>query len=156
MELSNTIYATNKAIDELIEQLNSKECIEKEIHYYLGNALSWTSLTLEKLCKKGVKFDSDDNEKINALKGANNALKHLENLVRLNSTDYAFRFDEARWPLKFEQYVHWIAIDKIKGIKNEYQKDAYKRYCEGKLIKNTFKEIQTIIKEKYKELESLD
>lgn len=54
MKLSNTIYAMNIAIDTLIKRIDSKECNDKEIHYYLGKALLWTGLTLEKIENSGM------------------------------------------------------------------------------------------------------
>lgn len=117
MNLENTIYATNIAIDTLIDKINSKECVEKELHYYIGTALFWTASTLDKIKNSKIEFDEEEKIKIDAFKGANNTLKHLENLVSLNSTDYGFRFDKDRWPLKFEQQVSWSDMSKKKHIK---------------------------------------
>ena len=154
MNLENTIYATNIAIDTLIDKINSKECVEKELHYYIGTALFWTASTLDKMKNSKIEFDEEEKIKINAFKGANNALKHLENLVSLNSTDYGFRFDEDRWPLKFEQHVYWSDMSNINNIKRNEQKEAYKSVLEGKLVGNTFRHIQELINKKINELKT--
>ena len=150
MDLENTIYATNRSIDILIEKIDSKECKEKELHYYLGTALFWTASTLEKMKNIKIEFNKEEEIKVDAFKGANNALKHLENLVSLNMTDYGFRFDEDRWPLKFEQHIYWSDMSNINSIRIDKQKQAYKSVLEGKLVGNTFKDIQKIINNKIK------
>ena len=156
MKLSNTIYAMNIAIDTLIKRIDSKEWNDNEIHYYLGTALLWTGLTLEKIENSGIEFTIEEKGKTTAFKGANNALKHLENLVKLDLTEYGFRFDESHWPLVFEQYIRWGSVDNIKEIAHDYQKKAYKKYLEGKSIENTFKDIKEIINKKCILLENLD
>lgn len=135
MKLSNTIYAMNIAIDTLIKRIDSKECNDKEIHYYLGTALLWTGLTLEKIENSGIEFTIEEKGKTTAFKGANNALKHLENLVKLDLTEYGFRFDESHWPLVFEQYIRWGSVDNIKEIAHDYQKKHIKNILKVNQLK---------------------
>lgn len=74
------LYSMNTAYNELVEAL--KRADEKEVYFRLGSCLHWIMDCYDRV--KGIGIEKQDEEMFRAVKGANNAQKHIRQLYKLH------------------------------------------------------------------------
>lgn len=122
------LYSIDKAYDELVEAL--KRADEKEVYFRLGSCLHWIIDCYDRV--KGTEIEKQNEEMFRAVKGANNAQKHIRQLYKLHEEK------TSNYPKKYPKHYGvkylWRDIEKI-PLRNEKEKIAYQKlFCGNSIL----------------------
>lgn len=126
------------------EYKNQNKIDEIELYECICDILSWVEI-----CIKNVNIEDEvQNEKISAIKYANNMKKHSVSIFQYNLNTYALYPSDTLYPSNnlypsdFKIYWNKLPLDNAK-FKNQYRN--YLKYLDGKGILETIEEIYIII-----------
>lgn len=127
------LYSMNKAYDELVKVLNSPD--EKEVYFRFGSCLHWVIDCYDRLPHK--REEQEMAWFFEALRGANNCLKHNRMLRKLEKA-VGRKTYPSKYPNAYGVYYLWENIEKMKGMKHCQQK-AYQEMLYEKKISDSMK-----------------
>ena len=119
------LYSMDKAYEELYEKANDLNVDEKEIYYHLGTAIHWIVDCYDRVKEFGI--EEQDEEIFKAVKGANNAQKHVRQLCKLH------KVSSSGYPRKYPKYYGikylWEDMENV-PLNNKKEKIAYQKlFC---------------------------
>lgn len=130
--------------EKYAEYKNQNKINEVELNECLCDILSWIEI-----CIKRVNLvDEVNNEKLSAIKYANNMKKHSVSIYKYNLNTYALYPSNSLYPSNnlypsdFKIFWNKLPLDNIK-FNNQY--NNYKKHLEGKEILETIEDIYIII-----------
>lgn len=150
--MDDDLFILEKKIKDINELYNKCKIqnwiIDRELKECLYDLLGWFEICFKKL--KGL--NKLDEEKVSAIKYANNVKKHSESIFRHTTETFALYPSSDLFPSKdlypsdFNIFWNTLPLDNPKYT-NQY--NNYSKHLEGKEIIPTLDEIFTIIKKYY-------
>lgn len=136
------LYSMNKAYEELYDKAGDPNVEEREIYYRLGTAIHWLVDCYDRV--KDIGIEEQDEEIFKAIKGANNAQKHVRQLCKLH------RISSSGYPRKYPKHYEvkylWEDIEDV-PLWNEKEKIAYQELFRGNNIFDDLSKARLLIHE---------
>ncbi len=143
-DINTLLKKINTFKEKYQEYKNQNKIDEIELYECLCDILSWIEI-----CIKSINLEDEiQNEKISAIKYANNMKKHSISIFKYNLNTYALYPSDSLYPSNnlypsdFQIYWNKLPLDNVR-FKNQYKN--YLKHLEGKGILETIDEIYTII-----------
>lgn len=134
------LYSMNRAYDELATVINDVNASEQEVYFRLGSCLHWLVDCYDRV--KDIGIEDQDQKIFQAVRGANNAQKHVRQLYKLH------RVSASGYPRRYSRHYGikylWEDMESV-PLRNKNEKIAYQELFRGNNILNDLSKARSII-----------